>query len=349
MDGYALKGEETFGASLYSPAFFRLIGRARPGLSFDGAARPGEAVAIATGAPMPRGCDAVSPLEHSQVTGDALAVFEATPPARHVGFRGEDIRSEARILEAGRVLRPQDLGVLSAVGASQVEVVRGPRVTILVTGDEVLPAGSKPHGHRVSDANSPMLLALVARDGGVGSVVGPLPDDPVLLRDSFEAAVVCSDLLLVSGGSSTGPEDHAPSLLSELGRLDAHGVSLRPASPTGLGFINGVPVLLLPGNPVSCLCAYDFFGGRLVRRLGGRSPDWAYRSVEMKLSEKLVSAAGRVDYCRVRVEDDRAAPLATHGASILSSTTRADGFVVVPAELEGYADDAVVKVWLYDV
>jgi molybdopterin molybdotransferase len=153
--------------------------------------------------------------------------------------------------------------------------------------------------------------------------------------------------VLISGGSSTGPEDHAPALVAELGDLPIHGVALRPASPAGLGWIGDVPVALLPGNPVSCLCAYDFFAGRIIRRLGGRPPDWPYRSVDRSLATKLVSVLGRVDYARVRLVDNRVEPLAISGASILSSTTRADGFVVVPADLEGYPAEAAVKVWLY--
>jgi molybdopterin molybdotransferase len=154
---------------------------------------------------------------------------------------------------------------------------------------------------------------------------------------------------LVSGGSSAGPEDHAPGLLAELGELSAHGVALRPASPTGLGFIGRVPVLLLPGNPVSCLCAYDFFAGMVVRILGGRPRQWPYQSVTLPLARKLVSMLGRVDYARVRIEQGQVEPLAVSGASILSSTTRADGFVVVPADKEGYPAGATVEVWLYDL
>jgi molybdopterin molybdotransferase len=112
--------------------------------------------------------------------------------------------------------------------------------------------------------------------------------------------------------------------------------------------VEGVPVVLLPGNPVSCLCAYDLFAGRIMRHLGGRSPCWPYPAVERPLRHKLASAIGRVDYARVRIVADSVEPLSTSGASILSSTTRADGFVLVPADLEGHAAGAMVKVWLYD-
>src|SRR5262249_23732545 len=153
-----------------------------------------------------------------------------------------------------------------------------------------------------------------------------------------------SDLVLISGGTSTGPEDHAPGIVAKLGSLDVHGVALRPASPTGLGVIPGVPVVLLPGNPGSCPGAYGLFAGRIRPRLGKRPPDWMYRAVSLRLSHKLSSELGRVDYARVRIVEGHAEPMAIGGASILSSTTRADGFVLVPADLEGYAAGSEVTV-----
>ena len=349
MDGYAVRGAETYGADVYAPALFRIVGRSCPGQGFDGELLAGEAAEIATGAPIPRGADTVVPVEATRRVGDEVAVTEPFPVGRHVGRRGEDVAIGSLVHAAGRVLRPQDLGVLSGLGEAVVEVVRRPRVTILVTGDELLPAGQTAHGSRFADMNSPMLAALVARDGGLPRVVGPLRDDLDLLREALAREAAASDAVLISGGSSTGPEDHAPGLVAELGVLPVHGVALRPASPAGLGWIGGVAVVLLPGNPVSCLCAYDLFAGRVVRRLGGRPVEWPYRAVERPLARKLVSALGRVDYARARLVGDRVEPLSISGASILSSTTRADGFILVPAGLEGYPEGAPVTVWLYDL
>lgn len=348
MDGYALRGEETFGADPYNPARFRVVGRSRPGRSPGAALGPGEAAAIATGAPLPPGADAVAKVESTRLVGDLVEVVEPTPPGRHVGRVGEDVRQGTVVLPEGRALRPQDLGLLAAIGLGRVEVVRRPSVTVIVTGDELLAAGSAPSGWRIVDANSPMLVALITRDGGIARVVGPLADDPEVIGAAMDDAASSSDAVFLSGGSSTGPEDHAPALLAARGDLAVHGVGLRPASPTGLGFMNGRPVLLLPGNPVSCLCAYDFFGGRIVRRLAGRPPGWPHRPVDLPLARKVVSSLGRVDYGRVRVVDGRVEPLAVGGASILSGVTRADGFVVIPADSEGAPAGAIVRVWLYD-
>jgi molybdopterin molybdotransferase len=348
MDGYAVRGEETFGASSYNPLPFRWVGRARPGRPSEAVVGAGEAVEIATGAALPEGADTVVRVESTRREGPNVWVSEATPPGRHVGRAAEDVAAGSLLFEPGRVLRPQDLGVLSAVGLAAVEVVRRPRVSVIVTGDELVAAGTRPGPFQVADANSVMLAALIARDGGVARVVGPLADDREGIRAAIAAEAAATDTVLVSGGSSAGPEDHAPGLVAELGTLVVHGVALRPASPAGLGFIGPVPIVLLPGNPVSCLCAYDFFAGPIVRRLGGRPSGWPYRKVALPLARKLVSVVGRVDYARVRIVSGEVEPLATSGASILSSTTRADGFVVVPEDLEGYPPGASVGVWLYD-
>ncbi len=346
MDGYALRAEETFGAGPYNPLELRIIGTALPAKPFTGHVNSGTAVRIMTGAPVPAGADAVLPVEAVEDTGDVLRVREPLSPGRHIGRRGEDVEPGRIVLNKGRVLRPQDLGLLVSLGVARVPVVRRPCVDVLITGDELLPAGAKPEGCRIVDSNSVMLGPLIERDGGVAKVHSPLPDR----RDIVRAAIAEStaDALLISGGSSVGQEDHAPALLADLGELCVHGVALRPASPTGLGFIGARPVFLLPGNPVSCLCAYDLFAGRAIRRLGGLNPDFPYRAVEMPLGAKVASAVGRVDYARVRFVNGHAEPLAVSGASMLSTTTDADGFILVPRDSEGYPSGATVTIYCYD-
>jgi molybdopterin molybdotransferase len=348
MDGYALRGEETFGADAYSPLEFDVVGEALPARPFSGTVGRGQAVRIMTGAPLPAGADAVLQAEAAEEAGERrLRVREAVPPGRHVGRRGEDVQPGAVVLRAGRVLRPQDVAVLASLGASPVQVVRRPTAALLVTGDELLPCGSRPEGFHIVDSNSVMLAALVRRDGGLPSEPQMIPDRYETVREALASAA--EDVLLVSGGSSVGQEDHAPRVLAELGEVSVHGVALRPASPTGLGFLGGRPVFLLPGNPVSCLCAYDLFAGRAQRRLGGRPGEWPYRSARLPLASKIASVVGRVDYARVRIVDGKVEPLAVSGASILSSTTRADGFVLINADSEGRAASEEVDVFLYDL
>jgi molybdopterin molybdotransferase len=347
MDGYAVRADDTQGASPYNPLSLRIIGQCLPGNAFSGTLETGQTVRMMTGAPLPTGADAVLPVEQTEVgeAADTVRVQGEVSPGKHVGTPGEDIAAQRIVLEQGRVLRPQDVGVLASIGVACVDVVRRPRVRILVTGDELLPAGSAPTGYRIADANGPMLSALAARDGGAPRYPEIVPDQPDAILEALFDDV---DIVLVSGGSSVGQEDHLPTLLAEHGELAIHGIAMRPSSPAGMGRLGDRLVFLLPGNPVSCLCAYDFFAGRAVRGLAGRNVDWPYRRVKDRLARKLVSMVGRVDYARVKQTDSGIEPLAISGASMLSSTTRADGFVVIPADSEGYAGGSEVDVYLYD-
>ncbi len=349
MDGYALHGSETFGAGSYNPLELTIVGESFPGRPFAGILQPGQAIRIMTGAPVPTGADAVLQAEAAEERDGKLLIADAVPPGRHIGHVGEDISAGSIVLHAGRQLRPQDLGLLASIGTGRVSVVHRPAVVVIITGNELLPCGSKPEGCRIVDSNSVMLAALIRRDGGYSSMAPLQPDTFDAIRAALLAALDSgADMVLISGGSSVGQEDHAPRVVASEGELRIHGVALRPASPAGVGFVRGKPVFLIPGNPVSCLCAYDLFAGRVVRRLGGRSPELPYRTLTLPLGHKLASAIGRVDYVRVAVRDGLVEPLATSGASILSSTTRADGFVLVPRDSEGYPPGESVRVYLYD-
>ena len=347
MDGYALVADSTEGATAYTRIPLTVIGDSMPGSPFDGSVSAGEAVRVMTGAPMPQGTDAVLPAEWVETESAnpcKISALAAVSPGKNLGKRGEDIVCGATLLEPGRVLRPQDLGVLSSVGQGEVPVIRRPRVRLVVTGNELLPSGSHPSGFHIVDANGPMLSALVERDGGLVDFPGLVRDDQNAILEALQSD---TDVVIVSGGSSVGIEDLAPVLVAQHGELAVHGIAMRPSSPTGLGRMGHRLVFLLPGNPVSSLCAYDFFAGRAIRALGGRPKEWPYRAIGGRLSRKISSPIGRLDYVRVKIDGDMVEPLAVGGASILSSTTRADGFVIVGDDSEGFAAGSEVKVWLY--
>jgi molybdopterin molybdotransferase len=347
MDGFAVRAEDTFGADLYNPLPLALVGEALPARPFAGTVLPGQAVRVMTGAPLPAGADAVLMAEVATEEAGRVLAREPVSPGRHVGRVGEDVVVGREVVPARRRLRPQDVGLVASVGVGTVSVVRRPRVAVLVTGDELLPPGSVPEGYRIVDSNSPMLAALVSRDGGEPLPVRYLPDRYEAVRDAIGEAD--ADVILVSGGSSVGKEDHAPQAVAELGELAVHGVALRPASPLGVGYLApGRVIFLLPGNPVSCLCGYDLFAGRVIRRLGGRGRELPYRKATLPLAAKIVSAIGRLDYVRVKVAADGVEPIAVSGASILSTTVTADGFVLVEPNREGFAPGESVEVWLYD-
>jgi molybdopterin molybdotransferase len=287
----------------------------------------------------------VLPAEWVEAESNCISALAAVSPEKNVGRRGEDIARGTTVLEPGRILRPQDLGVLSSIGQGCARVVRRPRVRLVVTGNELLPSGSRPQGFQIADANGPMLAALIERDGGMVDFPGLVRDDRDSILEGLEAE---ADVIVVTGGSSVGIEDLAPVLVAQHGELAVHGIAMRPSSPTGLGRIGHRLVFLLPGNPVSALCAYDFFAGRAIRAMGGLSKSWPYRTVRGTLRRKISSPVGRLDYARVRLVDGQVEPLTIGGASVLSSTTRADGFVIVCDDSEGFAAGAEVEVWMYD-
>lgn len=345
MDGYAVQAADTYGASAYSPIHLAVIGESLPGSTPDISVERGSSMRIMTGAPLPEGADAVLRAEDTTEREGTVEVRAPVARDRNVGRIGEDIEIGDLVLTDGRRLLPQDVGLLASIGHDPVSVVRGPLVRVIVSGNELVAPGEQPHGTSIVDSNSPMLAALIGRDGGKVEVVR-LPDDQEAMRESL--ARPGADVIVTAGAASVGAEDRVPGLVDELGALVIHGVAMRPSSPTGVGRIGDRPVLILPGNPVSCLVAYDFFAGPVIRRLGGLPEAWPYLSRRLPLAKRLVSQIGRTDYARVRIEDDGVHPLAISGASVLSSVTRASGFVVVPAGLEGYPEGAEVEVHLYD-
>ncbi|MBN2113105.1 MAG: molybdopterin molybdotransferase MoeA [Acidimicrobiia bacterium] len=345
MDGYAVRAADTFGASAYNPVVLRLGGESMPGRAPAGEVAPGTAWGIMTGAPLPPGADAVLRAEDAEEAAGTVAARAAVPGGRNVGRVGEDVRRGREVIPAGRLLLPQDVGLLSSVGAATVAVHRRPRVRVIVSGNELLPPGTRPEGTRITDANGPMLAALVERDGGVVEEWCHLPDEEEAMRAAL--ARPGADVVVTAGAVSVGREDRVPLLVAELGDLLIHGVAMRPSSPTGVGRIGEARVLLLPGNPVSCLVAYDFFAGPVVRTLGGRPAAWPYPAVTLPLAGRISSQIGRTDYARVRVRSRRVEPIAVGGAGVLSSAAAADGFVVVPPGSEGFPEGHPVVVHLY--
>ena len=218
---------------------------------------------------------------------------------------------------------------------------------MLVSGNEILPPGSAFKEGCIIDSNTPMLSALLERDGA--EVLGQhhLTDDADEIRGFFKT--LDCDILIAAGGTSVGREDFLPVLLSELGSLPIHGVAMRPSAPTGIGMLAATKVFLLPGNPVSCLCAYDFFAGPALRWLGGHAGLPPYAATTRVLSKKISSQIGRFDYVRVAMTTGgEVSPIALSGASILSSTTQACGYVVVPEDSEGLPLGAEVQVFHFD-
>jgi len=348
VDGYALRGAETFGASPTDPASLEVIGEVLPGEAPGFVVGPGQAVRIMTGSVFPDGADAVLMAEHATESGGQVLAQASVVPGRNVARAGEDVRIGDAVLEAGRVLKPQDLGVLASIRATDVEVVRRPTVGVLSTGNELVEPDSPEAGRpgRVVNSCRPMLEGMVSVSGGTSNWLGTFPDDRDALREalrSFEG-----DILLTTGGTSVGKEDYLPGLVAELGELLVHGVNIRPASPLAFGRIGTTLLVLLPGNPVAAMVGFDVLVRPAIQRQLGQPEERLNRTVRGRLRRKLASALNRTDFVRVQlVGGGEVEPLRTGGAGVLTSVTEADGFVIVPRDAEGFEAGTEVEVFLY--
>jgi molybdopterin molybdotransferase len=350
VDGYAIRSAETEGASDYNPLLFTTL--IEP---FDELTRSlplAGAALVSAGAPLPGGADAVLPFDVTQPKGTTLEIFAAVAAGVGVERRGQQVRSDTVLIEARRILRPQDAGLLSSLGIDRVPVVRLPHVRLVIAGPKRF-AGHQPTG----DANGPMLRGLIRRDGGmVVTMFENITETMVETMNAAESrceaiakaiAAPGADVILAAGRTGTGADDEVPLALAKVGELAIHGVALRPGGSTGMGLADATPVLLLPGDPLGCYCAYELLAGRLIRSLSGRSPELPHPVRETEVGRKIVSAIGFVDLCQVRIVDGRVEPVGSAEFGGLASSVRADGFVVIPAPLEGYAPGTRVKVRLY--
>jgi molybdopterin molybdotransferase len=315
LDGYAVRAAETVGASDYNPISLALTeGR--------GPLARGEAALVAAGLAPPQGADAVLPFEAAHAEGGQLAILAAVAAGAGIEKKGQPLRHGMPLLAAGKLLRAQEAALLALFGIARVAVLRRPRIRLEIAGPKPLGAGLP------GEANGPLLRALVARDGGVVT----------------EAS---AETVIAVGRTGTGADDEAAPALAASGELAIHGVAMRPGGSAAFGRRDGVPVILLPGEPLACLAAYELFAGRLVRRLAGRGPGLPHPMREAEIGRKIVSAVGLVDFVQVALVAGCAEPRGSPEAGGLLSAVRADGFLLVPAELEGYAPGARADVYLY--
>jgi molybdopterin molybdotransferase len=350
VDGYAVRAADTYGASEGLPGYLQVAGQVRMGVAPEVAVAPGTAVGVPTGGVLPPSADAVVMVEYTQETmPGTIEVVRPVAPGDGLVRADEDAAPGAELVPAGRPLRAQDLGMLAAAGVTRVAVHARPRVTILSTGDEVVPPGTATlRPGQVRDATASALAALVRQAGGEPRVGAIVPDDPGALEAALRAALDASDLVVVSAGSSVGARDQTATAVAGLGRpgIWCHGLALRPGKPTLLAECAGVPVIGLPGNPLSALVVFRLVGVPLVWRVGGCTAVPPEPVTRARLGRDLASAAGRLDVVQVRLRDGAAVPLFGLSA-LLSILVAADGYLVVPEEATGLAAGNEVEVTLY--
>jgi molybdenum cofactor synthesis domain-containing protein len=350
VDGFAVVASDTFGASPTRPARLKVTGAVRAGILPRVGLKKGQAVKVMTGAPLPKGADAVMMVEHTKTSGKILEVFYPITPGKNVSEMGEDVRAGETVLKAGKVLQPHDVGMLAAMHATRVNVFRRPRVAIVATGEELVKPGSKVPPAKIIDSNTYSLAAAVEKCGAVPHVLGVVPDDVKAIERAISRAVA-DDMVLVSGGSSVGEFDLVPDAISRMGILIFHGVSIRPGGPTAFGVVKKKPVFSLAGFPVATLVAFHFIARPALMFMQGLPPDHGLRMVQARLTKDVSSTLGRSDVVRVKLKKTKAGidaePIRVTGSSILSSMTGADGLVVIPENLEGMRKGETVEVELF--
>jgi len=345
MDGYGVKATDTFGASRYNPVQLKLIGEILAGEELDHELKEGEAVRIMTGGRMPKGADAVVMAEYAEEKGDQVWIYKSLQPKKNLMLKGEDIKKGDIVLKKGRRLKPQDIGVLASIGKIRVKVYKKPKVAIIVTGNELVHPEDLKNSEQLVDSTSYMLEGLIKLYGGIPKHLGIIKDKE---DDIFDALKGCKeDIIVVTGGTGIGKMDYAPIVVSRIGELLVHGVAMRPASPTGLGFIDNRPVFLLSGNPVAAMVGFEAFVAPAISLMQGEKPKSIYCVKKGKVIKKVVSEIGRTDFVRVKIKGDEIEPLRITGSAILTSTIRADGFIVIDKESEGLKEGEEVEVFLY--
>ncbi|MCK5317514.1 MAG: molybdopterin molybdotransferase MoeA [Anaerolineales bacterium] len=353
VDGYAVQARDTFGASGALPAYLRLIGEILMGKTPTLEVGPGEAAQMHTGGTIPSGADAVVMLEDTQLIDDSeIEVHHATGVGQNILLEGEDVQQGDVVLEPGTLLRPQEIGGLMALGMTSVSVAVSPRVGILSSGDEVVPPEMEPGPAQVRDINSHTLSALINRLGGNPILRGIVPDQHDVLFEAVKQSHLEDDLIIITAGSSVSARDITGDIIQSLGKpgVLVHGISIKPGKPTILAVADDIPLIGLPGNPVSALVVGALILAPLIRRFLGVRRVLPIPQVPAKLSVNVVSQAGREDFLPVRLQKSEEGTIAepVFGRSNLIFTlVRADGLVHIPSNATGLSAGAEVMVTLF--
>lgn len=354
MDGYAVQATDTFGASDALPAYLNVVGEVRMGEAAEVEVGKGEAAIVHTGGMMPSGADAVVIVENTQPIGDGneIEVRRSVAVGQYVLQVGEDIEPDDVIIPAGYRLRPQDVGGLLALGITEVEVARQPRVAIFATGDEVVPPHVSTGPGQIRDINSYTLAGQTLRAGGVPLLQGILPDDFDTLMARTREALAEADVLVVSAGSSVSVRDMTARVFESLGEpgVLVHGVAVKPGHPTILGVAAGKPLIGLPGNPVSAMIVYDLFGVPTLYRLQGATSLPRRGVVWARLAKNVASESGREDYVAARLverEGELWAEPVFGKSNLIFTLVNADGVLKVPLNANGLEAGVMVEVRLF--
>ncbi len=356
MDGFAVHSADVQEASPERPARLAISMDIPAGTTPPSALRPGEAARIMTGAMLPEGADSIVPVEDtdrsretSANTGNAVSIFRAAQAGDFVRPTGQDLHRGELVLTKGRILRPEDIGLLATLGISQVKVFRQPCVALLSSGDEIVPPEVPLTPGKIHDSNSFMLAALVVRAGGEPYRLGVAADSLESVRSLLDQAIALSvDLILTSAGVSVGAFDFIRTLVEAEGQLDFWRVNMRPGKPVAFGKYKGIPLIGLPGNPVSAYVGFEVFVRPVIAKLSGQA-DLVHPMVKVVLGE-AVESDGRESYLRVVLKNEGSRTVAYltghQGSGNLNSLVKANALLIVPSGVKSLPIGAEVDSWL---
>jgi molybdenum cofactor synthesis domain-containing protein len=347
VDGYAVKAEETIGATQFKPTVFRLTGNNRIGA--------GRAKQVSTGNLLPEGADTVVMLEDTKQVRNKIDVWIQMTPGENVSKKGEDIQRGNVVAKAGTRLKPQHLGLIAALGINKVKVYSKPTIAVLTTGNELVELGNELEESQIYDTNKLILCALCSDLGAEPLDLGIARDNIDEISARLRVGLGKSDVIITSGGTSVGGSDLVPIAVNRVGKpgVIVHGVAMRPAMPTALAAANGKPVLILSGNPVAAIIGFEVFARPLICRLLGMKQAEPRFAVQAKMTRRIATTLGRRNFVRVRVfrHDGElfAKPISARGSSMISTMTNANGYIIVPENREGLEEKEIVSVQLFDV
>ncbi|MCJ7770135.1 molybdopterin molybdotransferase MoeA [Candidatus Bathyarchaeota archaeon] len=354
VDGYAVKAEDVFGALGTNPIVLTVQGKSSTGIIPNGILEKGATMQIATGAPMPNGADAVVMVEYTQITGSSkVEIYGTVTPGENVSAQGEDVKKNDLILKSGIFLKPQDIGILAALGISDIDVMMKPRIGILSTGNELVNLGQEIPEGTIFDSNKPMLSSMVQLSGAEPIDLGTAVDQKKDIADKLRAGLESADMILTSGGTSVGQHDLLPDIVNTLGPpgVLVHGVAMRPGKPVALCAVGEKPIILLPGFPVAALIAYDVFVEPIILRMLGASIGLNESpTIKATAERRIPSSPGVRSFVRGRVLRRNGKnifePLRATGSGIISSMVRANGMLVIPENKEGVEEGEEVEIRL---
>ncbi len=353
MDGYAVCASSTFGASESNPAYLTVKGDVLMGKSPDFIIESGEAAGIPTGGMLPRGADSVLMIEHSEMIDDTtIEIYKSVAPGQHMIESGEDFKKGELLLDCGRKLRPQDMGLLAAFGKKTISVFKKPKIGIISTGDEIVPVDVKLNPGQIYDINSYTLSGMVTSAGGIPIIFGIVKDNYQELLQTCRNALELTDMLIVSGGSSVGSRDFTIDVLPELKEANilAHGISISPGKPTILAKIGNKAFWGLPGHVVSAMVVFEIVVSPFIEYVSGISDKYIRKfKVPAVLNRSIASAQGRTDFVRVRIiqNDGKLIAEPVLGKSgLINTMIKADGLIKIDTNTEGLDKGSRVSVML---